>query len=192
MLKVRDVMTREVLTVTPDTTLREAAELFVSRHVSGAPVVEGQKVVGVVSATDVLEFVATNPPVPRSKADRREIGEWAELPASEPDDAAPGSYFADLWDDAGAESTQRFADSEGPEWDVFAEHTVQDVMTQTVCSLPSTHPITAAAEYMKQASVHRLLVIDQGELVGIITSSDIARAVADHKLQERRFVFDRR
>jgi CBS domain-containing protein len=35
-------------------------------------------------------------------------------------------------------------------------------------------------------------VVDQGELVGIITSSDIARAVADHKLQELRFVFDRR
>lgn len=192
MLKVRDAMTREVLTVTPETTLREAVELFVSRHVSGAPVVEGKNVVGVVSATDVLDFVATNPPVPRPKVDRREIGEWAELPASEPDDAEPGSYFADLWDDAGAESTQRFSDSEGPEWDVFAEHTVQDVMTQTVCSVPSTHPITAAAEYMKTASVHRLLVIDEGELVGIITSSDIARAVADHKLQERRFVFDKR
>jgi CBS domain-containing protein len=192
MLQVRDAMTREVLSVTPETTLREAAELFVSRHVSGAPVVEGRKVVGVVSATDVLEFVATNPPVPRQRVDRREIGEWAERPAPEPDDAAPGSYFADLWDDAGAESTQRFADSEGPEWDVFAEHTVQEVMTRAVCSLPSTQSIAAAAEYMKTAGVHRLLVVDQGELVGIITSSDIARVVADHKLQELRFVFDRR
>jgi len=192
MLQVRDAMTREVLTVTPETTLREAAELFVSRHVSGAPVLEGQKVVGVVSTMDVLEFVATNPPVPRPRADRRELGEWAELPVSEPDDAAPGSYFADLWDDAEAETTQRFADSDGPEWDVFAEHTVQDVMTHAVCSVPSTHPIAAAAEYMKTAAVHRLLVVDQGQLVGIITSSDIARAVADHRLQERRFVFDKR
>ena len=191
MLQVRDAMTREVLTVTPETTLREAAELFVSRHVSGAPVVEGQKVVGVVSATDVLEFVATHPPGPRTRADRGEVGEWAERPASEPDDAAPGAYFADLWDDVEAETTQRFADSEGPEWDVFAEHTVQEVMTQAVCSLPSTRPIAAAAEYMKTAGVHRLLVVDRGKLVGIITSTDIARAVADHRLQERRSVADR-
>lgn len=192
MLQIRDVMTREVLRVTPETTLREAAELFVSRHVSGAPVVEGRKVVGVLSATDVLDFVATNPPVPRPRADRRELGEWSELPASEPEDSAPGAYFADLWDDAEAETSQRFADSEGPEWDVFAEHTVQEVMTRAVFSLPSSHTITAAAEYMKTAGVHRVLVVDQGELVGIITSSDIARAVADHKMQERRLVFDRR
>ena len=192
MLRIRDAMTRDVLTVTSETTLREAVDLFVSRHVSGAPVLDGQRVVGVVSATDVLEFVATNPPVPRQRADQREIGEWAELPASEPEDAAPGAYFAEMWEEADAETTQRFADSDGPEWDVFAEHTVQEVMTRKVCSLPSTQSITAAAEYMKTASVHRLLVIDEGKLVGIITSTDIARAVADHQLHDVRLVFDRK
>jgi CBS domain-containing protein len=192
MLRIRDAMTRDVLTVTSESTLREAVDLFVSRHVSGAPVLDGQRVVGVVSATDVLEFVATNPPVPRQRADQREIGEWAELPASEPEDAAPGAYFAEMWEEADAETTQRFADSDGPEWDVFAEHTVQEVMTRTVCSLPSAQSITAAAEYMKTASVHRLLVIDEGKLVGIITSTDIARAVADHQLHDVRLVFDRK
>ena len=192
MLQIRDAMTRDVLTVTSETTLREAVDLFVNRHVSGAPVLDGQRVVGVVSATDVLEFVATNPPVPRQRADQRELGEWAELPASEPEDAAPGAYFAEMWEDAYAETTQRFEDSDGPEWDVFAEHTVQEVMTRKVCALPSTQSIAAAAEYMKTASVHRLLVIDEGKLVGIITSTDIARAVADHQLHDVRLVFDRK
>jgi CBS domain-containing protein len=192
MLRIRDAMTRDVLTVTPETTLREAAELFTSRHVSGAPVLDGQRVVGVVSATDVLEFVATSPRVPGPRTDEQELGEWAELPASEPGDAAAGAFFAEMWEDADAETTQRFADSDGPEWDVFAEHTVQEVMTRRLCALPSTQSIPAAAEYMKTAGVHRLLVIDEGKLVGIITSIDIARAVADHRLQERRLVFDRR
>ena len=192
MLQIRDAMTCDVLTVTSETTLRDAAELFVSRHVSGAPVLDGQRVVGVVSATDVLEFISTNPPVPRQRADQREVGDWAELPGSEPADAAPGAYFADMWEEADAETTQRFADSDGPEWDVFAEHTVQEVMTRAVCALPSTQSITAAAEYMKTAGVHRLLVIDEGKLVGIITSTDIARAVADHRLHDVRLVFDRK
>lgn len=183
MLRVRDAMTREVLSVTPDTTLREAAELFVRRHVSGAPVVEGRRVVGVVSATDVLEFVATHPPVPRQRADAREVGEWAERPGSEPDDTAPGAYFADLWPEADAEMTQRFADSEGPEWDAFAEHTVEEVMTRSVCALTSASSVAAAAQQMKSAGVHRLLVIDGDELVGIITSTDVARAVAEHGLR---------
>jgi CBS domain-containing protein len=176
-------MTREVLTVTADTTLREAAELFVRRHVSGAPVVEGRRVVGVVSATDVLEFVATHPPVPRQRSDSNEIGEWAERPESEPEDTAPGAYFADLWPETDAETAQRIADSEGPEWDVFTEHTVEDVMTHSVCALRSTASVAAAAEQMKSAGVHRLLVIDDGELVGIITSTDVAGAVAEHRLR---------
>jgi CBS domain-containing protein len=185
MLRIRDAMTREVLTVTPDTTLREAAELFVARHVSGAPVVDGRRVVGVVSATDVLEFVATHPPVPRMRADQRELGEWAERPGSEPADSAPSAYYAELWPDADAEATQRFEDTEGPEWDVFAEHTVEEVMTRALCALPSTSSVSEAAEEMKTAGVHRLLVIDDGELVGIITSTDVARAVAEHGLRER-------
>ena len=183
MLRVRDAMTREVLTVTPDTTLREAAELFVRRHVSGAPVIEGQRVVGVVSATDVLEFVATHPPVPRQRVDSRELGEWAERPASEPDDAAPGAYFADLWPESEAEMTERFADTEGPEWDVFAEHTVEEVMTRSVCAVQSKASVASAAKQMKTAGVHRLLVIDDGELVGIITSTDVTRAAATHGIR---------
>ena len=183
MLRIRDAMTSEVLSLTPDTTLREAAELFVSRHVSGAPVVDGQRVVGVVSATDVLEFVATHPPVPRAGRDSRELGEWAEQPGSEPGDAAASAYYAELWPETDAETTQRFADSEGPEWDVFAEHTVEEVMTHSVCSLPSSSPITAAAEQMTSAGVPRLLVVDDGNLVGIITSTDVARTVAEHGLR---------
>lgn len=184
MLRIRDAMTREVLTVTPDTTLREASELFVHRHVSGAPVLDGGNVVGVVSATDILEFVASHPPVPRVKADTRELGEWSERPESEPEDAAPSAYYAELWPESDAETAQRFADTEGPEWDVFEEHTVEEVMTRSVCALPSTASITAAAEQMRSAGVHRLLVLDDGKLAGIITSTDVARAVAEHGLRD--------
>jgi CBS domain-containing protein len=52
-----------------------------------------------------------------------------------------------------------------------------------VCALPSKSSVAAAAEQMKSAGVHRLLVIDDGELVGIITSTDVARAVAEHGLR---------
>lgn len=183
MLRIRDVMTREVLSVAPDTTLREAAELFVRRHVSGAPVVNGRRIVGVVSATDVLEFVATNPPVPRLGNEPREIGEWSERPDPEPADSPPAAYFADLYPDAATETTQRFADTDSPEWDVFAEHTVEEVMTRNVCALPSKSSIAAAAAQMKSAGVHRLLVVDDGVLVGIITSTDVSRAVAEHGLK---------
>ena len=191
MLQIRDVMTRDVLTVTPETTLREAADLFARRHVSGAPVVVGEKVVGVVSATDLLDFVASNPGVPEGGEEPEEVDEWGTLPGWEVGDAPPATYFTDMWSDVGAETAERFADTHGPEWDALTEHAVGEVMTRKACTLAPDLPVTAAAEYMESAGVHRVLVLEHGRLAGIITSSDLARAVAEHKLTERRYVFDR-
>jgi len=43
MLRLRDIMTTDALTVTPETTVREAMELLARHHVSDAPVVGGTR-----------------------------------------------------------------------------------------------------------------------------------------------------
>jgi CBS domain-containing protein len=54
-MRVANVMTTDVLTVRPETTLKEVAELLSSRGISGMPVVdEAEHVLGVVSEADVL------------------------------------------------------------------------------------------------------------------------------------------
>jgi CBS domain-containing protein len=53
-MRVEDVMTRVVRTVSPDTSLREAAEILAELRISGLPVVDEGKVVGVVSEADIL------------------------------------------------------------------------------------------------------------------------------------------
>ncbi|MBI1846532.1 MAG: CBS domain-containing protein [Candidatus Rokubacteria bacterium] len=55
---VRDVMTWAVLTVQPDTPLRDAARLMHERKVGALPVVAGGRVVGILSETDVLKAFA--------------------------------------------------------------------------------------------------------------------------------------
>src|SRR5262245_20535078 len=61
MLTLREAMTEDVFTLDPETTLRSAVEQLAARHVSGAPVVSGDKIVGTLSANDVVSFVATTP-----------------------------------------------------------------------------------------------------------------------------------
>jgi CBS domain-containing protein len=53
-MKVRDVMTKDVLTVEPGTPLKDVARLLVEHRISGLPVVAGDAVIGVVSEGDLL------------------------------------------------------------------------------------------------------------------------------------------
>ena len=137
MLKLRDIMTTDVVTVSPDTTLRDAAELLATRHVGGAPVRDGDKVVGVVSMSDILSFEASTPTTPQSNEPREETADdWDELPAWDTDDEPPARFFTDLWAAAGAEVTTRIVEPATPEWDLLAEHTVAEAMTRSAYWLP--------------------------------------------------------
>lgn len=53
-MKVEDVMTRDVKTVERDTTLKDAAALLAELGVSGLPVLQDGRVIGVVSEADIL------------------------------------------------------------------------------------------------------------------------------------------
>lgn len=53
-MNARDVMTRDVVTVTPETSVTDIARLLIDRHISGVPVVENDRVVGIVSEGDLI------------------------------------------------------------------------------------------------------------------------------------------
>lgn len=57
-VKVRDVMTRDVITITPDAALKEAAVTMTRHHVSGLPVVEGGRLVGIITEADFVTKLA--------------------------------------------------------------------------------------------------------------------------------------
>lgn len=58
IIRVRDVMTRGVISTTPDSTIGEAAMLLVSHKIGGLPVLEKECLVGIITETDVLEALA--------------------------------------------------------------------------------------------------------------------------------------
>lgn len=55
---VETIMTRDLLTVTPETDIGEAARLMVDRGCGGLPVVEGDELVGIVTERNMLELLA--------------------------------------------------------------------------------------------------------------------------------------
>jgi len=54
-LKIAQVMKREVITITPQTSMREFKELLRLKRISGTPVVDGQKLVGIISLEDLIK-----------------------------------------------------------------------------------------------------------------------------------------
>jgi CBS domain-containing protein len=185
MVPLNEIMSTELVTVSPDLTLQELAQVFSAQGISGAPVVAGRELVGVISTTDLVEFETTNPGSPRQREDRAEWGEIVSLPVFDgSEESEPGLYFTEMWDDAGADVLERFQ-SDSPEWNRLAEATVGSAMTTSVVSVSPDTAVQEAARMMLVAGVHRILVVDDaGDLVGLVSSSDIVRAVAERGLGE--------
>ena len=189
MLRLQDIMTRDLVTLSPEHSVREAMSVLTSRHISGAPVIANQRVVGVVSLTDLAELASSAPGVPTERPAMTEWGEWDEPDDLPEGEEPPSTYFEQLWDDSGAEVAERIAETGGPEWDALGEHTVGEAMTRNVQSLPPDSLVAHAAQFMRDASIHRVLVMEGDRLLGVVSTRDIADAVADHKLTARTYVF---
>jgi len=84
-MKAKDIMTTPVVTVTPDTPVRDIARLLFERRISGVPVVDNGQLVGIVTEGDLLHRheIETDERPPRGSW-------WLRLIAS---DESPGEYI---------------------------------------------------------------------------------------------------
>jgi CBS domain-containing protein len=170
-ITVAEVMTRDVVTIRPEHTLRDLLTLLTDARVTGVPVVEGDEVAGVVSVRDLLDFEAAHG-VDGSGG----VGETAWEPA---DDEAelPGAFFLEE-DERALDVVDHFEAARTGTRDLLACHTVAEVMTRGLASVEAHALLREAAGRMVRERVHRLLVLDGRRLVGIVTTSDVVRAVA--------------
>jgi CBS domain-containing protein len=151
-LKVRDIMRTEVVTVTPDTTVRDLADILAKHQVSGVPVVDSDDtVVGMVSQADViLQDADLHFPYYINFLDSVIY--------------LPGSIH---------NFEERFRK-------IFAVK-VSDIMTTDVASISPDASVHEAASLMADKKVNRLPVVASLKLVGIVTRGDIVQAIAEHK-----------
>lgn len=178
---VADIMTREVVTLDPELPVRDAMALLATRHLTGAPVVAGRRVVGVVTLTDLVQLAAALPPVPTW---RHEVPEPGEPPdAMDVDElvegeAPPAEFFTDLWADSFTETTTRLGAPDAPEWSALDDCIVSEAMTRRLLTLAPDTRIDDAARFLQQHAIHRALVMDGDALLGVVSGSDIVGAVA--------------
>jgi CBS domain-containing protein len=77
---VRDLMTEKVVAATPDTTVREAANLMRGNGINCLPVLAGTKLKGIVTALDLLELIGRGAERPVAKPARRILKDRGQAP----------------------------------------------------------------------------------------------------------------
>lgn len=155
-MKVGDLMTSDVVTTTPGTTITELEQLFNRNAISGAPVLDGDQLVGVVSQTDIIGVIADQP---------HSGGELPSFLLSPQPIAAP--ILAEL-------AAERAAAA-----DRMAARTVADVMTGVPVTVAANDDIAVAAEKMCNERIHRVLVTEDGRLVGLLSALDLVGLLID-------------
>jgi predicted transcriptional regulator len=149
---VKDLMNPDVMTVADEMTTDELARYLIEREISGAPVVDSQgHLIGVVSMTDIG----------RNMAD-----------ASDVESSRSSSFYRDIAADFTLEDPgERYIEERAI--------TVRDVMTPVIYQVPVTASVAEAARIMVDQHIHRLVVTQGKEPVGIITSMDVLKMVAE-------------
>jgi len=60
-LTIDKIMTRDVVTVSPDATIRDAANLMLKHEVGALPVMEDDKLVGIITESDIFRVIVQQP-----------------------------------------------------------------------------------------------------------------------------------
>lgn len=152
-MKVKDVMSKPVTTIAIDTPVKDAAAMLADKNISGAPVMEGDKIVGIFTEADVLRSLKT------MKKDLRLVY---------PSISSLGIAFQE-------EVTQREILEA---YEEIGNLPVKDVMSREVVTVDADIPLNEAISKMVLKGIHRLPVLDKNTLVGIVTRGDIIRGLA--------------
>lgn len=153
-LYARDLMQTDPIAVSPEQPLLQAHRLMLEEEIHGAPVVdEDGNVLGVISALDLLRAV------------QQEYESGAAVP----------TYFRGDLPYSGPDWFQTPEDFQ----DRLADLTVGDVMVTEIVSVRPDAPIADVARIMRSQRIHRVLVVDDRQLLGLVTTFDLIATLTE-------------
>lgn len=147
MLRIKEIMTRDVVTVTLETTVLELARIFADKHLSSLPVVDTTgSLVGIVTETDLVEQdKSLHIPTVIS------IFDWV-------------IYL---------ESDKKFE----KELKKMTGRTVGDICSPAVVTVSPEATTAEVADIFSSRKINAVPVVDGGKLVGIVARIDLIRSM---------------
>jgi len=147
MLKVKDIMTRDVIVFAPEMEIVRATKILLENRINGAPVVDKEgRLVGILCQSDI-------------------VAQQKRLPIP--------SLFTFLDGIISLTSMKQLE----KEVQKIAATTVAHAMTTNPVTVGPETGIEAVAELMVDNNFHTLPVMDKGKLVGIIGKEDVLKTI---------------
>ncbi len=148
MLKAKDIMTRDVITVRRDTPISQLSHLFIQHGINGVPVVDDDgKLVGIVTQGDLIE-----------QNKNLHIPTVITL------------FDAVLF----LESEKKFEDDVKK----LTGTKVEDIYNKKVVTVTSETDIADITTIMAEKEIHTLPVVDDGKLTGVIGKLDLIKGMS--------------
>jgi len=147
MLQARDIMTTEVMTVSPQTTVLDLARLLAEHKINGAPVVDDNgRLVGVVTQSNLIDRVK-----------KFELPHVVTILDAHFYLELPGTFKKNL--------------------EKLVGNLVSDIMAAPPVTITADVQVDEIASIMARRQVHTLPVLDGDKIIGIIGKIDIIRAL---------------
>ena len=148
-MRIKDIMTKKVIFVSPETSISEAAELMEKHRIHGLPVVDNKKVVGIITETDFFVRDSSNFHIP--------------------------SYI-DFIKNSKAKKYIKNNDQNKIKIKKFINTKVKDIMTNKCVTADSNMLIKELFKIIKKTKFQIFPVVDKNKnLKGIISLSDIIK-----------------
>jgi len=152
-LTARDLMQKDVVSIAPETPLASVYRVLVAESITGAPVVDDDgRVLGVISSADLLRAMA-----------------------EEQDSGDAGSYFEGLLEFSSARGEGLPEDFQNR----LEQIPASEAMTEGAISVSPDTPLAEIARTLRFQRIHRVLVVEDGVLEGIVTSFDLVGLLED-------------
>ena len=187
-LKIRDVMTKEVIVVAPSSTVFDTAKGMADAGISCVVVVDGDKVVGILSERDLLRAVAG----PLVDLHRITVAQTMSSPVQSVSPALPILTASRIME---ARQIRRLPVLEGKQLVGIVTQTditrglitliplrcISDIMTREVATVTIEAMVSDAACIMASKRISCVVVMRQNEPTGIVTEKDMIRRVVTAK-----------
>jgi CBS domain-containing protein len=156
--KISEFMRTDLVSLTYDMPISEAVQVLLDNQISGAPVVnEEEAVMGVLSVTDVARY--------------------ATLPEHQRRQEQPPDYFLHHLEQAASPEELLGFRIE----DLSGSVTVEEIMSPVIFNAKPDTPVSAVAHMRIDGHIHRVLVTDKDRVVGLVSSLDLLRIIAEEE-----------